>query len=227
MINTEQFKKVVKGNISVDKKKSMERIPTLYKGATTAQKAEIKKLTGLSPNNFYGVAKSGSASPKVVLVMAQVLNISPKYFTGEINDKKPCEDVELTEIFKNNNGSKKVSPVKAVKTNSVKKATPKPSASKTAGAVKKTQPKATVNKTVKTANPVKESNPNVNKAAAVKPAVQKSNTATKPNKPIKPEKTISLDDEAMMKLLEALLIKSKFSDKAALTRNLVESMLLE
>jgi len=100
MITAEQLRTLKKGNLTVNADKSKARIPDAFKSATKSQKDEIVNATGLAANTFYGVAKSGAASPKVVLSLAQILNISPYYLTGEIDEKETCDAAHLAELFK-------------------------------------------------------------------------------------------------------------------------------
>ena len=105
MITAESFKTLKKANLTVDAEKSKTRISQAYKSADKHQKAEIRELTGIAVNSFY----TGIASPKVVLSLSQVLGITPRYFTGEVNDKSPCDDAELSKLFKKYSGGKKKS----------------------------------------------------------------------------------------------------------------------
>jgi hypothetical protein len=56
-------------------------------------------LSGLNNTSFYSAGKSGSASPKIVLSLAQVLGISPYYFTGEIDEKEPLDDEQVNQFL--------------------------------------------------------------------------------------------------------------------------------
>jgi len=106
MITAEQLQALKKGNASVDAEKTKVRIPNAFKSASKTQKDEIIKMTGLSANTFYGVSRSGTASPRVVLSLSQILNISPYYLTGEIDEKEPCDASHLAEFFKKCKGDK-------------------------------------------------------------------------------------------------------------------------
>lgn len=99
MITAEQLRALKKGNVTVNADKSRERIPDAFKSATKHQKDEIVALTGLAVNTFYGVARSGAASPRVVLSLSQILDISPYYLTGEIDEKKHCDAADLASFF--------------------------------------------------------------------------------------------------------------------------------
>ena len=166
MSTSVNFNDLKKGNISVNAEKSKERIPQAYKGATKEQKDEIKKLTGFSPNNFYNVANSGTASPKVVLSLAIILDVSPLYFTGEIDQKKPCDAAVVAEIFANYS-SGKPRKTAAAKRKSVKKAPTKAKAAPVKAAPAK-------------AAPVKAAPVKVPAAAPVRPAPAAQSVPIKP-----------------------------------------------
>jgi len=108
MITAEQLRALKKGNVSVDADKSRTRIPDAFKGATKRQKDEIIALTGLAVNTFYGVARSGAASPRVVLSLSQILDISPYYLTGEIDERKHCDAADLAAFFTKCGGNLKL-----------------------------------------------------------------------------------------------------------------------
>jgi hypothetical protein len=107
MIAIEQLKALKKSNVSVDTEKSKIRIPEAFKKATTAQKDEIINLSGLSKFTFYGAAKTGVASPRAVIALAQIMDISPFYLIGESDKKEPCDAVVLLEFFNKCNSDKK------------------------------------------------------------------------------------------------------------------------
>jgi len=116
MITVEQLRALKKGNASVDEKKSMARIPEAFKSASKSQKNEITELTGLTANAFYATAKSGVASPRAVLALAQILDISPYYLTGESDAKDHCDAVLLIEFFNRCSAPKLPKPEKLPKT---------------------------------------------------------------------------------------------------------------
>jgi hypothetical protein len=138
MIAIEQLKALKKGNVSVNAGKSKVRIPEAFKKATTAQKDEIINLSGLSKFTFYGASKTGAASPRAVIALAQIMDISPFYLTGESDKKEPCDAAVLLEFFNKCNSDKekpgktkspaKGKAAKAVPVKAVKKAAPVKSA---------------------------------------------------------------------------------------------------
>ena len=88
MLTPKQFELLKKKNISVDAEKTKARVTATFKTTTKTQRDEILTLSGLSTQNtFYATEKSGVVSAKAVLALAQVLEISPYYLTGESDDK--------------------------------------------------------------------------------------------------------------------------------------------
>ena len=244
MITAKQFELLKKGNAAVNAEKCKVRVPAAFKSATTEQRKQIFELSGLkSPNSFYPIEKSGSASPKVVLSLAQVLGISPYFLSGESDSEKPCDDAVLNEFFKLCTGGKAKAP-KAKKTApKSKKATAtkaKPPVAKKV-ADKPVAKKSTPATTKQTTTPAKAVKPITAKAVADKKKItppvkpQKANPApakpivektTAPIKPIaKAEKAVKLDDNSLVKLLEALAIRAKFGGEAEVTYNKVVELL--
>lgn len=99
-LTSKQIGLLKKANVSVDSEKTKERIINDFKATSKSQEEEILALSGLSVSAFYNVGKTGAASPKVVLSLAQVLDVSPFYYTGEIDEKSSCTDKEINRFFK-------------------------------------------------------------------------------------------------------------------------------
>ena len=221
MITAKQFGLLRKGNAAVNAEKCKVRIPSAFKSASTKQRKQIFELSGLkSPNSFYSIEKTGSASPKVVLSLAQVLGISPYFLTGESDSEKPCNDEVLSEFFKKGVGGKEKSP-RAKKT-VAKKVSDKPVAKKPTPAAKK-----------QATSPSKVIKPIAAKAVAdkkkvappIKPQIEKTNAPAKPT--VKAEKSVKIDDGSLVKLLEALAIRAKFGGEAEVTYNKVVELLVK
>ncbi|MDR0222281.1 MAG: hypothetical protein LBI38_01930 [Oscillospiraceae bacterium] len=180
MITAEQLQTLKKGSVSVDIEKSNVRIPEAFKSATRVQKAEIIELSGLSKFGFY----KASASPKVVITLAQVLNISPYYLTGETDQKGRCDAAALEEFFEGCDG---VDKKKAKR----KSAAPAVRAKKSAVKEKKS------------------------------PAVRVKRSA------VRVKRSADIDDGSMAKLMEALIIRAKFSKEAADAYGKIKELLLK
>jgi hypothetical protein len=215
MITPQQIATLKKGNVSKNADKSKVRVPEIFKSASKAQRVEIFKLSGLaSPNSFYVIEKTGGVSPKAAISLAQVMGVSPYYLTGEIDSKEPCTDEILGEFFKKCVGGK--TKKRKAKTSAASKAT-KQSAKKAVD--KPVKEKATPAKTK--AASVKKEKPPV--AKSVKPVKKATPAPVNP----KAEKVISIDDNSLTKLLEALAIRAKFGGEAEKTYNKVVELLVK
>jgi hypothetical protein len=228
MITTENFKTLKQISISVNPSKSGVRILEEFKNTNKLQKAEIQRLTGFSNfNNFYNAGKSGVASPKVVVALAHVLNISPQYLTGEIDDKGICDAAEIAEIFALYGSVKKSK--KAKSTKSAAKKVAKPAGTKTQDS---SSAPAKAAKTAKSAD--KEGQPAKVESVVVKTPEVKSAGIAKiaavepPVALAVPVATVSaIDDDALFVLFEALSIRAKYSGNAAATFEQIKGLLLQ
>jgi hypothetical protein len=240
-LTAKQFATLKRGNVGVNSAKVKVRVPEVFKKASKEDKDAILKLAGFATaNNIYTIKNSGAVSPKAVLSMAQILKISPYYLTGESGSVDFTEDM-LTEFYKKCTEDKK----KPVKTE-----TPKSAAKSNADKPAKASKKATVAvekpvKVVKEAveKPVKAVKETVEKPVkAVKETVEKPVEAVKeivapsapvleiPKKakePVKSTKTVKIDDTSLVILLEALVIRAKYSDEAKETYNKIVELLVK
>jgi hypothetical protein len=233
MLTAEQFRTLKKMNASKDQEKSRERIDSDYKATSKKQKDELEALSGLSANSFYNAGKSGGASPKVVLALAQVLGVSPFYYTGKTDEKEPLTDKLINQFLLEIGAN---APVKA-KRGYDHKTAPKPAekgaarkseklskadkAEKAAKAVKSATKKAaektkrTVGKIKTTAGAVAEkAAPVVEKIAVPKASVSKSKAAS----------DLSKDD--IITLVSALHIRSGLSAEAKKKLDGIKAILL-
>ncbi|MCL1824124.1 MAG: hypothetical protein FWG44_07975 [Oscillospiraceae bacterium] len=179
MLSEKQFESLKKANLSVDLSKSKERISGDFKSASSEAKKQIIKLSGLTRTTFYNAFQKGTASPKMVLAMAQMLGVSPYYYTGESDDKGEFNDGVLTGFLQ----AKKLTVAGARKASAAKTKTaetkPKAAKAKATKAVKapakaKTTAKVKPGPKSKAAKPVAKS---AAKKTAVKPAAAKSAAA--------------------------------------------------
>jgi hypothetical protein len=207
MITAENFKTLKQVSISINPEKSKSRILDAFKSTDKKQKEEIRELTGFTNfNNFYNAGRTGVASPKVVLSLATILDISPKYFTGEIDDKESCDAADIADIFAKYGGQKGRKASAAAK-----KAAKAPKAAKTEKA-----PKAAK----KRGRPAKAVKPE-------KKVADKSNKTVAPKAmPVRAAKLPDVKDDSLVKLLEALAIRAKYSSEAAATYEQVKGLLL-
>jgi hypothetical protein len=185
MLTEKQFEGLKKSNLSVDAQKSKERISEGFKAASSEVKNAILSLSGLTRTTFYNAFQKGTASPKMVLSMAQSLGVSPYYYTGE-SDEKGEFSADILKTFLTDKklvttakASKTAKATRAVKKAAVKAAKPVKAAAKPVKAAAKAA-KAPVKRgrksAVKADAPVKAAAP---KAAAKAPkAVTKASAKT-------------------------------------------------
>ncbi len=105
MITKEIISRLKRTDVSKDEEKTMFRVKNEFLPLRNKQKAEIIELTGLKRTSIYRVFREGSISAKIALAMAQCLNITPYYFTGETDEKDPLTDA-LAVSFLNEKGYK-------------------------------------------------------------------------------------------------------------------------
>jgi len=98
LLTQEQLKKLKKTNVSKDADKTKERVELDFKGASRAEKKAAVALTGQQTNTFYRVFNTGIIGARVVLALAQTLNVSPFYYTGE-TDERGSIDGEVIRQF--------------------------------------------------------------------------------------------------------------------------------
>jgi hypothetical protein len=229
MLTPKQFGMLKKANITANTEKVKQRIPNEYKGASQSQKAEILKLSGISgPSSFYSVSKTGAASPRVVLSLAQILAVNPDYLTGESDDKtfnegmladfckkctsaKPAKEVVKAKVAKGIKTAKQTATTAKAKADIVKEKVAKP----VAKTVKKT-----ADKVAKKAGNTAKSAP-----ATMKKTAKKAETVAKST--VKTVKVATIDDGSLIKLLESLAIRAKYNAEAAETYAKVKELLIK
>lgn len=92
MVTPELVAQMKQVNVSRDKDKTAERVKNAFFPASRKAKNDIERLSGQKRTSIYRVAKTGSISAKIVLPMAEILNISPFWLIGESDEAEPCSD---------------------------------------------------------------------------------------------------------------------------------------
>jgi hypothetical protein len=95
LITKEMIATLKRTNVSKDAEKTKERVKESFFAAKNKVKSQIEDLTGLKRTSIYRVFREGAVSAKVVCAMAQILNVSPFYYTGEADEKGECTDALL------------------------------------------------------------------------------------------------------------------------------------
>ena len=116
MFDESLIQKLKQTNISVDSEKTLQRAKELWSGTTKDDKDAIEKMAGVSRPTIYRIFSIGSISAKIVISMAQVLNVDPFYVTGETDQAGQCSD-EIILAFLTRHGYSKllasISPIAA------------------------------------------------------------------------------------------------------------------
>jgi hypothetical protein len=95
MLTTEQLKKLKLTNVSQNADKTRERLKKDFNAASNAVKSAIVELSGQSRRTLYRAYEKGSASGRIILSMAEVLKISPFYYTGESDERSELQDADI------------------------------------------------------------------------------------------------------------------------------------
>jgi hypothetical protein len=95
MLSAEQVKGLKQSNVSKDTEKTKARIKADFKAATNAMKQAIVEQSGLKRGTIYKVYERGTAGAQIVLALAEVLKVSPYYYTGELDDRAPLKDADI------------------------------------------------------------------------------------------------------------------------------------
>ncbi|MDR0445850.1 MAG: hypothetical protein LBH17_02275 [Oscillospiraceae bacterium] len=99
MFTSEIIKKLKQVNISADAEKSRARIAGLWKNTPKQKRTEILSLAGVSLATVQRAYKTGNISAKLVVPLAQVLNVNPFFLTGETDSVDECNDDLLRELL--------------------------------------------------------------------------------------------------------------------------------
>lgn len=100
MLDKSDIKTMKQVNVSVNAELTKERFSALWKGLTNAVKNEIIDLSGLARTTVYRVPKIGNISAKLLVSMAQTLNVAPQYLSGESDEKGECTAGNLKAFLK-------------------------------------------------------------------------------------------------------------------------------
>ena len=93
MLKPEAIQSLKKNNISRDAEKTMQRLRAIWQPLAKAQREEILSLADIKKVSIERAYKTGGVSAKVIIAIAQVLNLDPLYFTGE-SDEQGTFDAE-------------------------------------------------------------------------------------------------------------------------------------
>ena len=99
MLSAELIQKLKQTNISENGDKTKERVERLWKAASAEQKKEVLELADVITATVYRIYRTGSISAKLAVPLAQVLNLDPFYFAGEVDEPGECSDAALRKLL--------------------------------------------------------------------------------------------------------------------------------
>ena len=115
MLSEAMVKLLKQVNVSKDTEKTAARLKEALASASRADKALVAKQTGQNRNSLYRAEKTGSASARIILAVAEVLNISPYYLDGTSDEKGSCNDAAVKKYLQKLGYKKLFAGVKAPK----------------------------------------------------------------------------------------------------------------
>jgi len=95
MLSAETIQMLKRINVSANGDLTKQRTKELLKSSSQRAKREIDVLSGLKRVSLNRVSATGSISARMALAIAQTLNISPYYLTGESEEKGECDNITL------------------------------------------------------------------------------------------------------------------------------------
>jgi hypothetical protein len=100
-LDTKEFiQKLKQSNISVDAGKTKQRVREVWKAASKAQQNAILASSGVKRTTLQRAYTTGNISAKLAVPIAQTLNLSPKYLTGEHDEVGEYSDIQLIELLR-------------------------------------------------------------------------------------------------------------------------------
>ena len=220
MFNASEIKRLKQVNVSRDAAKTKSRIREVYEPAKRAEKQAVIDLSGQNRNSLYRSERTGNASAKIIVPLAQVFNVSPFWLAGITDEKGVCADEVMERFLKELGYSKmpaakdaapapKAAPKAPAKPKAVKaaKAAPKKAAAKPAAKKPGPKPKAA-------AEPKAAAKPAPKAKAVSKSANAALLTISISNAPQIRKAAENLDLESAQQLLSALYLRAKVGGEA-------------
>ena len=99
MITSALIQQLKQSNISKDGPKTSARVQEIWKAASAAQKQSVCELSGSAKATVYRIFKTGGISAKLALALSQVLNLDPRYLTGEADDRGAYVEADVTKFL--------------------------------------------------------------------------------------------------------------------------------
>lgn len=99
MFKPEFVRKLKKNNISTNAKKTMERVKEVWRSLNSAERVEVLTFADIKKISVERAYKTGGISAKIAIALAQMLDIDPRYFTGEVNEKGNFDSAVAAKIL--------------------------------------------------------------------------------------------------------------------------------
>jgi transcriptional regulator with XRE-family HTH domain len=99
MLTAEQLQKLKRTNISVNAEATKQRVEEIFRHAKLKQKQAVRELAGISTQTVSNVYRTGGISAKMALALAQVLDVSPFYLTGEADEPGEFSEAEQRKLL--------------------------------------------------------------------------------------------------------------------------------
>ena len=99
MVTLALIQQLKQSNISKDGPKTSARVQEIWKAASAAQKQAVCDLSGSAKATVYRIFKTGGISAKLALAISQVLNLDPRYLTGELDERGAYADADVAKFL--------------------------------------------------------------------------------------------------------------------------------
>jgi len=99
MVTLALIQQLKQSNISKDGPKTSARVQEIWKAASAAQKQAVCDLSGSAKATVYRIFKTGGISAKLALALSQVLNLDPRYLTGELDARGEYADADVAKFL--------------------------------------------------------------------------------------------------------------------------------
>jgi hypothetical protein len=89
------------GSISVNKPKTMVRVKELWSSLSNAKKRQLMEDGDFRRPTLHRAYQTGSISAKLVVALAQDLDVDPLYITGETDEHGHFSNLKLIQLLNN------------------------------------------------------------------------------------------------------------------------------
>jgi hypothetical protein len=200
MLKPTDIARIKQTNVSKDADSTKSALSATWKAAEKTKRNEILALSGVKKPSIERAYKSGNVSAKIVVAMAQVLQIDPVWLAGNSAEARPFEQKQVLTFLAELGYTDK----------------------KAKGATGKKPAKKPVRKTAKKAS-IK---PGRKPAAPKTPAATPAKPPAKAPRTTRAASTANVSEEQLVLLLRGLSIQAEFSPEKKATLATVTSLLL-